>query len=125
MDGRQTDRIRIIRKGNGLVQVDPSRAILKSRQDFTIVNTTNEDAVLGYDPGAITTRPAGASRILETFAGQIQQTLVAKSLVEIPAHSSRDFTAGAGPLYFEYDVLLLPSGQCAEGGSKPGGIVDP
>ena len=125
MNGRETTRIRIFRKGNGLVQVDPAPAILKSEQDFTIVNTTDEAAALGYDPDAIKPKAATDAAIEEKYGAKIRATLAARALTSIPAHDSRVFTANGAPRYTEFEVMLLPTGHCAEGASKPGAIIDP
>jgi hypothetical protein len=97
-----TTKIRIFRKGNGLIQVHPSPAILQGGQTFTIMNTTGEEATVSFGSDSI--GPKGAT---------------------IPARKWADFTARGGvPEYVEYDVRLA-SGHCAEGSSKPGAIIDP
>jgi hypothetical protein len=95
-------KIRIIRKRNGLVQAFPSPVILTAGESFTIVNATSEDAVITFDTDVITPKSQGIGA----------------------RKASAVFTAGAGPDYVEYDVLLK-SGHCAEGNSKPGAIIDP
>jgi hypothetical protein len=126
MNGRETDRIRIYQKGNGLVQVDPSPAILRSGQTVAIVNTTDEEAVIGFDPAYISPSQPVVAEKREMLASRARATFVAGDLADIPPHGARDFTVVTKrPSYFEYEVLLLGSGRCAEGSSKPGGIVDP
>jgi hypothetical protein len=125
MNGRETTRVRIFRKGNGLVQVDPSPAVLRPNQDFTIVNTTDEPVALGYDPDLIKPKAVSGSEILEKHAAAIRATLVVKALAAIPEYGTREFTTGGGPRYTEFEIMLLPSGHRAEGGSKPGAIIDP
>jgi hypothetical protein len=94
-------RIRIIRKGNGLVQAVPSPVILQADQAFSIANTTPEEATVSFQSDRI--KP--------------QQS-------KIGAGRTAPFTAGAGPAYVEYEVELA-NGHCAEGGSQPGAIIDP
>lgn len=126
MNGRETDRIRIYQKGNGLVQVDPSPAILHSGQTVAIVNTTDEEAVVGFDPAYIKPSQPVADEKHEMLVSRTKTTIVATDLADIPPHGAKDFTVAAKrPSYFEYEVMLLGSGRCAEGSSKPGGIVDP
>lgn len=97
----QPRQIWIFRKGNGLVAVHPSPAVLKGNQEFRIVNTTGENAEVSFLSDLITPK---------------QQT--------IRPQSPATFAAGPGPNYVEYDVRLA-SGHLAEGGSKPGAIIDP
>lgn len=95
-------RIWIFRKGNGQVRVHPSPAQLFSNQDVTIRNLTDQAALVMFPGGEL-----GPERM------------------SIPRGEARPFKVTAkGPLYFEYDVTL-ENGQYADGGSKPGGIVDP
>lgn len=97
-------KIWICRKGNGLVNVHPSPVVLRVGEVFRIRNVT-------------------AAAVTATFpAGTIEE----KAPVRVPQGGwSPDIRviAQAG-IYFEYDVVLA-SGEYAEGGSKPGGIVDP
>jgi hypothetical protein len=123
MNSRESNRIRIYRKGNGCVLVDPGLVILSSGQTFTIVNTTGETAVVGYDPVAFV--PGVDEPIDRELAKKVGARLVVPNLTRISAAASRVFKAGNGPQYFEYEVLLVESGHCAEGNSKPGGLVDP
>jgi hypothetical protein len=94
-------RIRIIRKGNGLVQVLPYPAILASGETFRIVNASGEDAQI-------------------IFSSELIQPVKSN----ISARRFETYKAGAGPAYVEFDVVL-GSGHCAEGGSRPGAIIDP
>jgi len=94
-------RIRIIRKGNGLVQAVPAPAILQAGQPFRIANTTGEVASV-------------------TFRSDLVQPVQFR----IAAGSTEVFTPGAGPAYVEFE-LKLASGPCAEGASQPGAIIDP
>lgn len=95
-------RIWIFRKRNGQVRVHPSPAQLFSNQDVTIRNLTDQEAIV-------------------VFAGKE----LGPDRMSIPPREARPFKVTArGPLYFEYDVTLA-NGEYAEGGSKPGGIVDP
>jgi hypothetical protein len=75
---------------------------LPSREPFSIRNLTHEAAEVVFpdhtvDPGSVTV-PGGAT--------------VAATIVT------------PGPMFFEYDVRLTDSGNEADGGSKPGVIVD-
>lgn len=95
-------RVWIVRRGNGRAQVTPSPVQLPSGAAFSIRNLTDEDAQVAFaghtvDPGSVTI-PARAT---------VAATIVAP-----------------GPLFFEYDVRLTRSGNYAEGGSRPGVIVD-
>jgi hypothetical protein len=94
-------RIRIIRKGNGLVQVLPYPAILASGETFRIVNASGEDARIVF-----------TSKLIEPVKSTIR------------AGRFASYKAGAGPAYVEFDVVL-GGGHCAEGGSRPGAIIDP
>lgn len=94
-------KVRIIRRGNGQVQVNPPIVQLTAGEGFSMLNTTNESAEVEFDREAVLPR---------------QHT--------IPARSTAAFTAGAGPDYVEYDVELA-TGHRAEGNSRPGAIIDP
>ena len=92
-----TRKIWIFRKGNGLVSVHPSPALLKKGEDFAIVNTTNELATVAFPSG---------SQALPIDAGK-----------PITLRAPNQIT------YVEYDVTV--GGNYAEGASKPGAIIDP
>lgn len=103
MSNAHPTRIWIVRKGNGKVEVHPSPAHLSHGGSFTIRNLTRNVATVNFPGKEI---DPDTARIA---AGQ----------------PSAPFTVGAAaPPYFEYDVTL-DNGDYAEGGSKPGGIVDP
>jgi len=124
MNSRETKRIRIYRKGNGCVLVDPGLAILKSDTDFDVVNTTDEDAVVAFDAEAF--KPVkGAEAASGMGGGYAGLRYSQRAVVKINKRSAATFRTGDAPRYFEYEVLLLTSGDCAEGNSKPGGFVDP
>jgi hypothetical protein len=53
MNSRETKRIRIYRKENGCVLVDPGLAILKSDTDFDVVNTTDRGRCRGLRCGGV------------------------------------------------------------------------
>jgi len=97
----------IIRKGNGQLQVYPSPVVLKIDETFKIRNLTDSDATAVFPDGTVV-GPNGEPRV-SIRAGKCDPDLkvVAKE-----------------PKYFEYDVTL-GRGLYAEGGSKPGGIIDP
>ena len=101
MSGMPVTRIWIIRRGNGKLQVAPSPAHLAP--EFTIRNLADADAEVVFDPKYVSPPRATIG------PGAVQAFGV----------------IAAGPAFFEYDVTLPRSGQYAEGGSKPGGIVDP
>jgi hypothetical protein len=94
-------KIRIIRKGNGLVQVLPYPAILSSGETFLITNASGEDAVIEFN-----------------------SNLIKPKRCTIRGGQAKPFTAGKGPAYVEFDVEL-GGRHYAEGGSRPGAIIDP
>ena len=102
MSSAQPTRIWIVRKGNGKVAVHPSPANLSHGGSFTIRNLTGHVATVNFGDKGIDPSEARIA------VGQ-------------PALFT---VAAAAPPYFEYDVTL-DNGDYAEGGSKPGGIVDP
>ena len=103
MNMTQPTRIWIVRKGNGKVQVHPSPATLSHGSSFTIRNLTGNLATVNFRDKGIDPDEARLA------AGQ----------------TSTAFTVGgAAPPYIEYDVTL-DNGEYAEGGSKPGAIIDP
>jgi len=95
-------RIWIVRRGNGRAQVTPSPVHFVPGESFRIRNLTSEDVAVVFPDGTIDlkdrTIPAG---------GTAPATVLA-----------------AAPRFFEYDVTLPRSGNYAEGGSKPGVIID-
>jgi hypothetical protein len=96
-------RIWIIRRGNGRREVTPSPVRLDLGERFSIRNLAREDATITFPEGAIdltapVVRPGG------TVEGTVRAT---------------------PPVFFEYDVTFGRSNEYAEGGSKPGIIVDP
>jgi len=99
-------KIWIFRKGNGLVKVHPSPVVLRVGETFRIRNVNAAAATATF--------PAGTIDEKEPVRVQIPQGGTSPDLRVI---------ARAGT-YFEYAVVLA-SGEYAEGGSKPGGIVDP
>lgn len=106
MNSGAPTKVWIFRKGNGQVKAHPSPVVLRAGEAFRIRNVT-------------------AAAATATFAAG---TIDAKEPTRVPippGDTSPDLKviAPAG-VYFEYDVVLA-SGEYAEGGSKPGGIVDP
>jgi len=102
LPGADTDKyIWIVRKGNGQAHVYPSPAILKMGVAFQVINRTGEQADITFPASYVTPPtlclPAGASGTATPI--------------------TRD------PAYVEYDVAF-PGGGYAEGGSKPGVIVE-
>ena len=94
-------KVRIIRKGNGLVQVLPYPVVLASGEKFRIVNYSGEKADITFFSHLITPEKSSLN-----------------------ARTSGDYQAGNGPAYVEFEVTLT-NGHCAEGGSRPGAIIDP
>jgi hypothetical protein len=91
-------RIHIIRRGSGQVKVEPP--IVHVKAGFSVANHTDLEALITFDRG------------------------VTPESQTIPARSTKPFTAGAGPDYTEYDVVLT-GGFKADGNSRPGAIIDP
>jgi len=123
MNSRETGYIRIYRKGNGCVLVDPGLAILKGEAPFSIVNTTGEIAIVAYDSVAFA--PKSACDPSQAECDNARGKLTLTSFARIASGTAVEFQTKRGPRYFEYEVVLLPSLSCAEGNSKPGGFVDP
>ena len=93
-------KVHIIRRGSGQVKVEPPIVHLAAEQGFSVANTTDLSAEVTFERAVTPT----------------SQT--------IPPRSTRAFTAGGGPDYVEYDVVLT-GGFKAEGSSSPGAIIDP
>jgi hypothetical protein len=101
---RVPETVWIFRKGNGQLRVHPSPVVLKQDEAFTIANLAEADATVTFDAKDV--RPA-------------QDTIKSGGV-----GFGKTFTAIAPKgTYFEYTVTV--NGQYADGGSKPGGIVDP
>lgn len=96
-------KIWLFRKGNGQVRVHPSPVVLNQDKPFRIRNVSAVAATATFPAGTIAENEPVCIR-----GGETSPALLV--------------TAPAG--YFEYTVVL-ESGEYAEGGSKPGGIVDP
>jgi hypothetical protein len=109
-------RIWIVRRGNGKLEVTPSPAHLPSASaGFSILNMTELAAHVVFDA-----------------------RYVAPPESDIASGATGNYTVvGRGPVFFEYQVTF-PGGQYggesdkrpgaipyAEGGSQPGGIIDP
>jgi hypothetical protein len=103
VNGTVATKIWIFRKGNGQWRVHPSPVKLRHDEEFVIQNLTDSDATVTF----------GAAFVYPD-AGRI------------PEHgkSGTFKVVGRAPVYFEYDVGF-PGGEYAEGGSKPGAIIDP
>ena len=98
----------IFRKGNGQVRVHPSPVVLKPNGTLTFVNLTRETA-------SVIVRNDG----IAPPEGNRDGVPVA------PGKPSAPFgVVGTALAYFEYEVILA-SGDYAEGGSRPGAIIDP
>ena len=99
-------KVWIVRKGNGQVRVHPSPVQLSRGETFRIRNLTDVNTTAIFPAGTVV-GPAG---------GQVPTGRM--------SFSPDLRVVAASPLYFEYDVTL-DGGGYAEGGSKPGGIIDP
>lgn len=98
----------IFRKGNGQLRVHPSPVVLEKGDDLVLVNLTRRPGMATFDT------------TVEGCAGDKKQV----PLDEDPTKPATVKIAANPPnRYFEYDVVV--DGYYAEGGSKPGGIVDP
>lgn len=91
-------KIHIIRRGSGQVKVEPPTVHVKA--GFSVANHTDLEAMVTFDRGVT---PASET---------------------VPAHQTKPFTAGEGPDYTEYDVVIT-GGFKADGNSRPGAIIDP
>jgi hypothetical protein len=96
-------KIWIVRRGNGKAEIHPSPVVLRPDETFGIRNLTNDDADVKFPSGTIDPESS-------------------KSVPEKPSVTYR--VATKGYRFFEYDVTLPKVGQQAEGGSKPGVIID-
>jgi hypothetical protein len=94
----------IFRKGNGQLRVHPSPVILNSGETFTMGNLSGALASVTFPENTVVGPDGVQVRIADKYSPDLR--VVAKE-----------------PIYFEYDVVA--GGQYADGGSKPGGIVDP
>jgi hypothetical protein len=105
------------------VLVDPGLAILASNTNFVIINGTDEDAEVAFDPEAF--QPQKDAQTRDAAASYARLRYALRTAVTIGRRSAAAFTTKQGPYYFEYEVRLTTSNDCAEGNSKPGGFVDP
>jgi len=96
-------KIWIVRRGNGKAEVHPSPVVLRPDETFGIRNLTQDDADVTFPSGTI----------------DPQKTCVLAQQ-SLPYH----VVPKAGYQFFEYDVTLPKVRQQAEGGSKPGVIID-
>ena len=97
-------KIWIFRKGNGQLRVHPSPVLLNGDELFRIRNLTGADATASFPSG-----------IVDDAIG----------VTIHPGATSQDLQVKRQPTstYFEYEVTA--GNDYADGGSKPGGIVDP
>ena len=96
-------KIWIFRKGNGQLRVHPSPVVLSRGEVFRIKNLATADATASFPADIV----EDAARVGIAAGGASQDLRV----------------VAARSVYFEYDVTV--GGDYADGGSKPGGIVDP
>lgn len=97
-------KIWILRKGNGQLRAHPSPVVLSSDEIFAIRNLTSAAATVSF-PSSIVAKGAGVTMSPGGISGDLRVVRQDK------------------PTYFEYEVTV--GSEYAEGGSKPGGIVDP
>ena len=95
-------RIWIVRRGNGRAQVTPSPVHVAPGESFSIRNLTLEEARIAFPP----------------------DTIDLKAHAIAPGGAAPAKVLAGAPRFFEYDVILTRSGDYAEGGSKPGVIID-
>jgi len=101
MANSASTKVWIFRKGNGQLKAHPSPVLLRRGETFTIRNFTDTVAHATFPPESID------NGSVEIAAGAL----------------SVDLELGQKQGYFEYDVAI--GNQYADGGSKPGGIIDP
>lgn len=99
----------IFRKRNGQLHVNPSPVVLAKGDDLVLVNLTGMPGNATFDETVLGC--TGGKRVERIDSSPTSPTTVKIS----PTPPYR---------YFEYDVVF-DNGEYAEGGSKPGGIVDP
>ena len=102
-------KVWVFRKKNGQWRVHPSPVHLQAGETFTIRNLTDTQAEVSFAPRTIQLANPGDPKGRTIPARDTSADLV---------------VVAAGPTYFEYDVTL-PSDEYAEGGSRPGAIIDP
>jgi hypothetical protein len=101
--GNVPTKIWIVRRGNGKAEVHPSPVVLRPGEGFGIRNLTQDDADVVFPP-----RTIGPE----------------KTCIPARQGSSYRVAPDEGYRFFEYDVTLPKVNQQAEGGSKPGVIID-
>jgi len=100
----------IIRKNNGQLRVHPSPVVIDKTKQFKIQNLTPDDAQIDFPPNTVQDPGNNNSTCVVVAANRSSGALA--------VHGSC-----ASQFYFEYAVTA--GGHYAEGGSKPGGIIDP
>lgn len=110
-----TTKIWIVRRGNGKAQVHPSPAVLKPGGSFGIHNLTREEVFVAFPPDTI--EPDGEMPVASKGPGPFNSIPPGGIAVyHVVARTAQ---------FFEYKVTLPAVDQYAEGGSKPGVIIDP
>ena len=113
-------KIWVLRRGNGKAEVNPSPAVLRYEERFGIRNLTERTVEVVFPPGTIISVPSKGIR-----ARRIKG-IRARRIKTIPAGEIAVYRVVArGHQFFEYRVTLPAVQQYAEGGSKPGVIIDP
>lgn len=100
-DDERTRYIWIFRKGNGQAVVSPSPAILKAGGEVWVVNKTGNEANVVFS----------------------DEFMAPGTLCVPPGRSSSARAKGVSG-YFEYDVYFDSRANYAEGGSRPGVIIE-
>ena len=106
MGNGEPTKIWIFRKGNGQLRVHPSPVVIGKDVTITLYNLTNDAATAVFPDKTV----VGADDKPEVVIAR--QGYVEGLRVLAPSKS-----------YFEYEVKA--GGSYADGGSKPGGWVDP
>jgi hypothetical protein len=103
----EPDRIWIFRKNNGQLRVQPSPVVVSKQRKLLICSVLEEREV------AIAKFP---EKTIVDLKGQPEFSIAGKSCVEVQVLADPKE-------YFEYEVWV--GKNYADGGSKPGGWVDP
>ena len=119
-------RIWIVRRGNGKAEVSPSPVVLRPGERFAVFNATEAPATVTFPPGRVDPPSAPVAPGTATDFTLSSDTVAARlrhaEAEKASGKGSRAVTV-FGPWFFEYEVEL-DSGHYAEGGSRPGVIVD-
>jgi hypothetical protein len=108
----ETFTVWILRRGSGRRQVHPSPLRVRQGDTIRVKNWTPRAARVSFKPALYPLQ-------------QKLRTPVSPVKATIPTGRSRDFTVVVPLGFFEYEVTFGSELLYAEGGSKPGVIVDP